>query len=175
MAAPVIETCHIACCANRTPNVVSWGRGGTIAFGTCTSVALYDPQERRVVAVLNGHTGRVNTVQWIHREDCAPESHLVSGGSDNRLIVWEVQNGKFIQSLECKGHTGAVCAVDAIYLEDSKILVASSASDSTVRLWLCDGAKEGMFKATFRHNSSCVELRETRWRGARGKQERERM
>lgn len=24
----------------------------------------------------------------------APESHLVSGGSDNRLIVWEAQNGK---------------------------------------------------------------------------------
>lgn len=43
MAAPVIETCHVACCANRTPNVVSWGRGGTIAFGTCQSVALYDP------------------------------------------------------------------------------------------------------------------------------------
>ncbi|KAF1381537.1 hypothetical protein PFLUV_G00155020 [Perca fluviatilis] len=142
MAAPVIETCHVACCANRTPNVVSWGRGGTIAFGTCTSVALYDPQERRVVAVLNGHTGRVNTVQWIHRQDCAPESHLVSGGSDNRLIVWEVKNGKFIQSVECKGHTGPVCAVDAIYVEDSKILVASSASDSTVRLWLCNEAKE---------------------------------
>ena len=44
MAAPVIETCHVACCANRTPNVVSWSRGGTIAFGTCNSVALYDPQ-----------------------------------------------------------------------------------------------------------------------------------
>lgn len=43
MAAPVIETCHVACCANRTPNVVSWGRGGSIAFGTCHSVALYDP------------------------------------------------------------------------------------------------------------------------------------
>lgn len=24
----------------------------------------------------------------------APESHLVSGGSDNRLIVWECRNGK---------------------------------------------------------------------------------
>uniref|UniRef100_A0A8C3AMH6 Elongator complex protein 2 n=1 Tax=Cyclopterus lumpus TaxID=8103 RepID=A0A8C3AMH6_CYCLU len=143
MAPPVIETCHVACCANRTPNVVSWGRGGIIAFGTCTSVALYDPQERGVVAVLNGHTGRVNTVQWVHREDCAPESHLVSGGSDNQLIVWEAQNGKFVQLVECKGHTGPVCAVDAIYVEDSKILVASSASDSTVRLWLCNKANEG--------------------------------
>ncbi|KAG7245000.1 hypothetical protein INR49_023566 [Caranx melampygus] len=142
MAAPVIETCHIACCANRTPNVVSWSRGGTIAFGTCNSVALYDPQERRVVAVLNGHTGRVNAVQWVHREDCALERYLVSGGSDNRLILWEAQNDKFSQSVECKGHTGAICAVDAIYTEASKILVASSASDSTVRLWLCSENKE---------------------------------
>ncbi|KAK2830294.1 hypothetical protein Q5P01_018225 [Channa striata] len=141
MAAPVIETCHVACCANRTPHVVSWSRGGTVAFGTCNSVALYDPQERRVVALLNGHTGRVNAVQWAHREDCAPEIHLVSGGSDNRLILWASQNGKFSQSVECKGHTGPVCAVDAIYV-DSKVLVASSASDSTVRLWLCSEAKE---------------------------------
>lgn len=45
--------------------------------------------------------------------------------------------------MEYKGHTGPVCAVDAIYVEDSKILVASTASDSTVRLWLCNEAKEG--------------------------------
>ncbi|KAM4631293.1 elongator complex protein 2 [Polymixia lowei] len=140
MAASVMQTCHVACCANRTANVVSWSHGGIIAFGTCNSVALYDPQERSVIAVLNGHTGRVNTVQWVHREDCGPESHLVSGSSDNRLIVWEAQNGKFIQSVECTGHTGPVCAVDAIHLEDSKILMASSASDSTVRLWLIEGA-----------------------------------
>ncbi|XP_029022955.1 elongator complex protein 2 [Betta splendens] len=142
MAAPVIETCHVACCANRTPNVVSWGRGGTIAFGTCNSVALYDPRKRTVVAVLNGHTGRVNAVQWVHGLDCALESHLVSGGSDNRIILWEAQNGKFKQSVQCKGHTAAVCAVDAMYTVDSQILVASSASDSTVRLWLCSEAKE---------------------------------
>uniref|UniRef100_A0A3Q3LQ60 Elongator complex protein 2 n=1 Tax=Mastacembelus armatus TaxID=205130 RepID=A0A3Q3LQ60_9TELE len=144
MAAPVIETCHVACCANRTPNVVSWGRGGIIAFGTCNSVALYDPQERRVGAILSGHTARVNAVRWVYRQDggkCqSPSSgHLVSGGSDNRLILWEAQNGK---SVECKGHTGPICAVDAIYMEDSNILVASAASDSTVRLWLCNEAKE---------------------------------
>ncbi|XP_037549325.1 elongator complex protein 2 [Nematolebias whitei] len=142
MAASVIETCHVACCANRTPNVVSWGRGGIIAFGTCNSVALYDPQERRVVGLLNGHNGRVNAVQWVHRKDNAPECHLISGGSDNRLILWEAQHGKFIRSVECKGHSGPVCAVDTIYMEDSKILVASSASDSTIRLWLCSRNKE---------------------------------
>uniref|UniRef100_A0A665WMV5 Elongator complex protein 2 n=1 Tax=Echeneis naucrates TaxID=173247 RepID=A0A665WMV5_ECHNA len=145
MAAPIIETCHVACCANRTPNVVSWSREGTIAFGTCNSVALYDPQVLKsvsVVAVLNGHTGRVNAVQWVHREDCAPESHLVSGGSDNRLILWEAQNDKLRQSVECKGHTGPVCAVDALHVNGSNILVASSAADSTVRLWLCNENKQ---------------------------------
>uniref|UniRef100_A0A8C5HBQ6 Elongator complex protein 2 n=1 Tax=Gouania willdenowi TaxID=441366 RepID=A0A8C5HBQ6_GOUWI len=122
MAAPVIETCHVACCANRTPNVVCWGRGGTLAFGTCNSVALYDVEERKVVSVLNGHTGRVNAVHWI------------------LLYVMLL----FIENMmECKGHTGAVCAVDAIYTEDSVILVASAASDSTVRLWLCSNDKDG--------------------------------
>uniref|UniRef100_A0AAQ5X0N2 Elongator complex protein 2 n=1 Tax=Amphiprion ocellaris TaxID=80972 RepID=A0AAQ5X0N2_AMPOC len=109
MAAPVIETCHVACCANRTPNVVSWGRGGTIAFGTCNSVALYDPQ---VIKKYN--------------------------------FCW-----KLAVSMECKGHTGPVCAVDAIYTEDSKILVASSASDSTVRLWLCSDTKEDADTSAF--------------------------
>ncbi|CAF90374.1 unnamed protein product, partial [Tetraodon nigroviridis] len=141
MAAPIIETCHVACCANRTPNVVSWGRGGTIAFGTCHSVALYDPLEKRVLTLLNGHTGRVNVVKWIHKPECASERHLVSGGSDSRIIIWEARDDKYIQSVECKGHTGPVCALDAIYLE-SNILVASAASDSTVRLWLCTEAKE---------------------------------
>uniref|UniRef100_A0A8C5BV60 Elongator complex protein 2 n=1 Tax=Gadus morhua TaxID=8049 RepID=A0A8C5BV60_GADMO len=110
MAAPVMQTCHVACCANRTPNVLSWGRGGIIAFGTCNSVAFIQ---------LASSTG--------------PENHLVSGGSDNRLIVW------FSQCLECVGHTGPVSAVDAIYLEDpTQILVASAAADSTVRLWLSE-------------------------------------
>lgn len=50
---------------------------------------------------------------------------------------------QFIRSVECKGHSSPVCAVDTIYTEDSKILVASSASDSTVRLWLCSDNREG--------------------------------
>uniref|UniRef100_A0A674EEK9 Elongator complex protein 2 n=1 Tax=Salmo trutta TaxID=8032 RepID=A0A674EEK9_SALTR len=82
MAALIIESCHVACCANRTQNVLTWGRGGIIANRTCNYAALYDPK-KGVVAVLNGHTGRVNTVQWVHREDCGDtETHLVSGGSD---------------------------------------------------------------------------------------------
>uniref|UniRef100_A0A3B3QC63 Elongator complex protein 2 n=1 Tax=Paramormyrops kingsleyae TaxID=1676925 RepID=A0A3B3QC63_9TELE len=134
MAAALVQTCHVSCCANRTPHVLSWGRGGLIAFGTCNSVALYDPKRIRIISLLNGHTGRVNAVQWIHREDCGPETHLVSGGSDNHVIVWE-----FALSAQCLGHTAPVFAVDAIYLKgegSSQILIASAASDSTVKIWL---------------------------------------
>ncbi|KAG5842647.1 hypothetical protein ANANG_G00179830 [Anguilla anguilla] len=139
MAAPLIETCYVACCANRTPNVLSWGRSGLIAFGTCNSVAVYDPQEIVIVTVLNGHTGRVNTVQWVHRDDCGPETELVSGGCDNRIIVWKARDGTFSQSVQCCGHNGPVCAVDSIHLDpdgSSGLLIASAASDSTVKLWV---------------------------------------
>ncbi|XP_061110754.1 elongator complex protein 2 [Conger conger] len=139
MAAPLIETCYVACCANRTPNVLSWGRSGLIAFGTCNSVAVYDPQEIVIVTVLNGHKGRVNAVQWVHRNDSGPETELVSGGSDNRLIVWKAQDGRFSQSAQCCGHSGPVSAVDSIHLDPegtTGLLIASAASDSTVKVWV---------------------------------------
>uniref|UniRef100_A0A8K9XER1 Elongator complex protein 2 n=1 Tax=Oncorhynchus mykiss TaxID=8022 RepID=A0A8K9XER1_ONCMY len=138
MAAPIIETCHVACCANRTPNVLSWGRGGLIAYGTCNSVALYDPQEKCVVAVLNGHTGRVNTVQWVHREDSIVSLILVLSKA---YVLCLCPLPQFKQYVECVGHTGPVCAVDAIHLDNNKLLIASTASDSTVKLWLYTGSK----------------------------------
>lgn len=43
MAAPV-SVCHVACCANRVGGgVVSWGREGLLAFGSCRDVVLYQP------------------------------------------------------------------------------------------------------------------------------------
>ncbi|XP_066530537.1 elongator complex protein 2 [Hoplias malabaricus] len=141
MATPVMQLCHVACSANRAPHVVSWSREGLISFGTCSSVALYDPQEYKVVDLLNKHTGRVNAVQWVHREDCGPETHLVSGGSDNNVIVWEKQDSKFAFSAVCSGHTGPVCAVDGLYLPSGQLLLASASSDSTVKLWTYSSGK----------------------------------
>ncbi|XP_036422308.1 elongator complex protein 2 [Colossoma macropomum] len=135
MAASVLQTCHVACCANRTPHVLSWSRRDLIAFGTCNSVALYDPQEIKIIELLNKHTGRVNAVQWVHREDCGPEKQLVSGGSDNAVILWEERDGKYTSSAVCSGHSGPVCAVDGVSLASGQSLLASASSDSTVKLW----------------------------------------
>ncbi|KAF7691346.1 hypothetical protein HF521_011643 [Silurus meridionalis] len=141
MASSLMTTCHVACCANRTPHVVSWGRRDLIAFGTCNSVALYDPQEVKVVQLLNKHSGRVNTVRWIYREDCGPETLLISGGSDSNIIVWEEQHGQFAASAVCSGHSGPVCSVDAVPLSSSDSLLVSASSDSTVKLWTYGGEK----------------------------------
>ncbi|XP_060798762.1 elongator complex protein 2 isoform X2 [Neoarius graeffei] len=141
MASPMITTCHVACSVNRTPHALSWSRRDLIAFGTCNSVALYDPQEVKVVDLLNKHSGRVNTVRWIYREDCGPETQLVSGGSDNNVIVWEEQHGQFAASAVCSGHSGPVCAVNAVALPSSDSLLVSASSDSTVKLWLYSSGK----------------------------------
>uniref|UniRef100_A0A8C6VEX4 Elongator complex protein 2 n=1 Tax=Naja naja TaxID=35670 RepID=A0A8C6VEX4_NAJNA len=90
-----LEACHVACSANRAgPGVISWGRGTLLAFGSCRSVILYDPQKRKVVGTLNGHTERINCVKWIRRKDGSYETELISGGSDKTLILWEIQNEK---------------------------------------------------------------------------------
>ncbi|XP_004935233.3 elongator complex protein 2 isoform X2 [Gallus gallus] len=143
MAAPV-SVCHVACCANRVGGgVVSWGREGLLAFGSCRDVVLYQPAARRTVAALRGHGGRVSCVRWIRRRDGATETELVSGASDKKLILWEwngteVWNDQLVKSVPLEGHTEAVCAVDAIYQSDEpdlNLLIASAASDSTVRIW----------------------------------------
>ncbi|XP_053099846.1 elongator complex protein 2 isoform X2 [Hemicordylus capensis] len=139
--AATVEVCHVACCANRAgPGVVSWGRGGLLAFGSCRSVILYNPQKRKVVGTLNGHTERVNCVQWIHRNDGSYEAQLISGGSDKLLIIWETRNEELVNCIRLEGHTESICALDAIYLSnespsEASVLVASAASDSTVRIW----------------------------------------
>ncbi|XP_074003064.1 elongator complex protein 2 isoform X3 [Numenius arquata] len=149
MAAPV-EVCHVACCANRAGGgVVSWGSGGLLAFGSCRDVILYEPAARRAAAALRGHAGRVNCVRWVRRRDGASETELISGGSDKQLILWEwhgtvTWNNQLVKSIPLKGHTEAVCAVDAVYQSDEpdlNLLIASAASDSTVRIWSRHGSE----------------------------------
>ncbi|NWJ04994.1 ELP2 protein, partial [Crypturellus undulatus] len=80
----------------------------------------------------------------------ATETELISGGSDKRLILWEwnemgTWSNQLVRSIPLEGHTEAVCAVDAVYQSDepdSHLLVASAASDSTVRIWARKGGSE---------------------------------
>ncbi|XP_069769740.1 elongator complex protein 2 [Narcine bancroftii] len=143
MAAAVVETAHVARCANPTPHAAAWGRGGCVAIASCRSVVIYEPEKMCVIEILNGHKGRVNCVHWVQRHNCDAEVELVSGASDNCLIVWKLQNFKFAASTWLEGHPGAVCAVSTIDethgSENPKLLIASAGADSTVKIWRKQG------------------------------------
>uniref|UniRef100_A0A8C9M2E4 Elongator complex protein 2 n=1 Tax=Panthera tigris altaica TaxID=74533 RepID=A0A8C9M2E4_PANTA len=148
MVAPVLEVTHVFCCPNRVRGALSWnsGPGGLLAFGTSCSVVLYDPQERVVITNLNGHTARVNCVQWICKQDGSPSTELLSGGSDNQVIHWEIKNNQLLKAVHLQGHEGPVTAVHALYQKRAsgvafRTLMVSAASDSTVRVWSKNGSE----------------------------------
>ncbi|XP_007639735.1 elongator complex protein 2 [Cricetulus griseus] len=162
MVGPVLEVSHVFCCPNQVRGALSWNTQdvGLLAFGTSCSVVLYDPQQKVVINNLNGHTGRVNCLQWIRRLDCSPSSELVSGGSDNRVIHWEIENNQVLKTVRLQGHEGPVYAVHAIYQSDPsdgviRTLIASAASDSTVRLWSKKGL-EVKYLQTLNFGEGCV-------------------
>ncbi|KAM6148695.1 elongator complex protein 2 [Erethizon dorsatum] len=148
MVVPVLEAAHVFCCPNRVRGAVSWspGPGGLLAFGTSCSVVLYDPQKRVVVTNLNGHTSRVNCVQWICKQDSSPSTELVSGGSDNQVIHWEIENNQLLKAIHLQGHEGPVYVVHAVYQRTASdaalhTLIVSASSDSTVRFWSKKGSE----------------------------------
>ncbi|KAE8597596.1 hypothetical protein XENTR_v10016527 [Xenopus tropicalis] len=138
MSAPIVQLAHAAFSVNRCPNCVSWSRTGILACATCHSIALYDPQKNVVISTLNGHTGRVNCVHWVQKNDCSAETELVSGGSDKKVIIWAIEKNKCEQPVAAEGHTEVVNAVHAVYTQrsENELLIVSAASDCTVRLWL---------------------------------------
>lgn len=52
---------------------------------------------------------------YIQREDGSPSTEPESGGSDNRVIDWELENSQVLKSVCLQGHEGPVYAVHAVY------------------------------------------------------------
>jgi uncharacterized protein YjbI with pentapeptide repeats len=101
------------------------------------TVAVWDLQERTCRAVLKGHKAGVNAVCYVGDE------LLATVASDNNVLLWERATGRIVNTL--KGHTGSVTCVD---FSPSNQLLASGATDGTVRLWrLDDGVCSGILES----------------------------
>uniref|UniRef100_A0A2I3GHJ6 Elongator complex protein 2 n=1 Tax=Nomascus leucogenys TaxID=61853 RepID=A0A2I3GHJ6_NOMLE len=145
---PCWKTSHVFCCPNPgagSPELELWAQRTSALWHVC-SVVLYDPLKRVVVTNLNGHTARVNCIQWICKQDGSPSTELVSGGSDNQVIHWEIEDNQLLKAVHLQGHEGPVYAVHAVYQRTTSdpalcTLIVSAAADSAVRLWSKKGSE----------------------------------
>jgi hypothetical protein len=76
-------------------------------------------------AVLDGHSGDVNSVAICRAEDVA-----ITGGTDGTVVVWSLESGLRIATLV--GHQGVVWRVA---VSEHARMIASGSGDNTVRLW----------------------------------------
>lgn len=97
-----------------------------------TGIALAPPGKIGEVRRLTGHSQEVKGIAF------SPDGrHAVSGGVDNKLLLWDLKEGKQIQSFN--GHSKQVWGV-AFHPNGKQ--VASSSWDSTAKLWEMQNGKE---------------------------------
>lgn len=80
----------------------------------------------RDIVSFKGHKNAVTSLTF--NDD---GSHLVSGGQDTDIVVWDVEAESGLYRL--RGHSGPI--TDLIYLSDG--ILASSSKDGSVRVWHC--------------------------------------
>ncbi|MGK7904720.1 MAG: protein kinase [Hormoscilla sp.] len=112
----------------------------------------FNPQQRRLnptpstknwqcVRTLTGHTGAVNSVAI-----SADGETIASGGNDNMIKVWRLEDGKQLHSFPFSDRSGAW--VNTVAISPEKILVAGGGPFSrwgrykTIKLWHLSSGKE---------------------------------
>ena len=89
---------------------------------------LWDLQTGNAIRDFQGHSRGVTALCWL------PDSEtFVSGSLDHSLRVWDADTGALIRSLS--QHTGAIYALALHPSTEGLPMVASSASDRTIRFW----------------------------------------
>jgi WD40 repeat protein len=92
-------------------------------------VRVWNTTTGALVAVLNGHTGKVNYAEF------SPNGRLVAtAGSDNTARIWEATSGALVTTLE--GHLGEV--THAAFSSDGARVITVSL-DGTATLWNSTG------------------------------------
>ncbi|CAE1237158.1 ELP2 [Acanthosepion pharaonis] len=148
-----VSTCYISCGCNNSPHAADWGKNGLVCYGSCNSVAIYQPQfsnpeekaSASILCSLKGHKAKVNCVRWIRTNEDA-ENEIVSGSVDKTAIVWKYKNNQYVLSQVLSGHNGSVTVVDALEVPNLKMenktpnngvhtLMVTSSADSTVIVW----------------------------------------
>ncbi|KAJ3172556.1 Elongator subunit elp2 [Geranomyces variabilis] len=130
---------------NRVSQATDCDSDGLIAYAANRLIALYrpqDPSSRGAICTLEGHADRVNCLRYLRRG-------LVSGSADNTLRIWKKcgPRKEWTCSAILRGHTAGVSCLGASSgreIPGDTDLIASAASDGTIRIWECKENEEGI-------------------------------
>ena len=119
-------------------NSVSFSPDGTLlASGSWDGTVLWDVATREQVTTLDGHMDKAHSVSF------SPDGTTLASGSSGTVILWDARTGEWIATLEghrtvfhVEGGTDTILSyVRSVSFSPDGALLASGASDSTVKLW----------------------------------------
>ena len=118
------------------------GRGLVYAGGADGNITIWNTETGRNTGRLEGHTGRVTSLAL-----SADGQRLLSGGSDNLALVWDLENET---PRRLTGHRDEVTAV---FLSPDGKYAVTAGYDGALRLWEADS---GRCRRTFEGHESWV-------------------
>uniref|UniRef100_A0A1A9WBK9 Elongator complex protein 2 n=1 Tax=Glossina brevipalpis TaxID=37001 RepID=A0A1A9WBK9_9MUSC len=134
-----VENIYTSIGCNRTTESADWGQNGLIIYAANNAVALYQPNylknSAKILEIYLKHSKRVNTVKWLQSCGKIKEHHFISGSDDSLAIFWNIERLNEPVAVELKGHKGGVYAVSGLQYLSGEWLLATTAADSTIKLW----------------------------------------
>ena len=107
---------------------MDWSPDGTqVASSSGALIQIWDTEGTEVTRLLGAHTASVNSLAW------SPDGErLASGSRDGTIIVWNMQNGRLLFSIE-GAHEGLVA--DLAISPDGTMIASAGGLDSTAIIW----------------------------------------
>eukprot|EP00249_Psilotum_nudum_P012407 c23766_g1_i3 orf=377-2911(+) len=140
-----VENIFIGAGCNRVVNGAAWGPDDLVAFGVQNAVAIFSPQQARILLTLPGHKDFVKCVEFVPKHQplradgfTLEERFLLSGSADGVIILWaylRLEN-KWRKVMDFpSSHEKAVTCIAGVTLSVSEALFVSCSSDCTVWIW----------------------------------------
>ena len=120
-------------------------KNGTLATGDAGlkyHVKIWDAQNTKPVNVLAGHTKQINTLELIGDDD-----QLASGSSDGTILLWNLANGRKVNTLAIGSPVWFIRRLDSTSL-------AAGCGDANIYIW---NTTAGTLIRTLKGHSATVE------------------
>ena len=86
-------------------------------------------QSKNVISV-KAHNGHAIAVVF-----SSNDKFIATGGQDNKICIWNLDEDKIIKSFEIQGHSNDVTSL--VFLNDTRLISASR--DSSIKIWNLSG------------------------------------